>query len=207
MDTYTGRPHDARNQHRRIRKPNQHPIHVGSRTVLASVGAGLLAAMIALPAGAIAPSNAATNEPIVSVDVAVPAVPPVAPAPAKPLASPVAKVKYSAHFGDRGSHWSSGKHTGLDFSVKDGTAVMAAANGVVVKAGPAGPYGNAITIKHDNGMKTLYAHLSKIKVKVGQQVSVGELIGKAGSSGNSTGPHLHFEVIIDKLQRDPEKYL
>jgi len=202
MDTNPRRPSNTHNQHGETR----HPIHVRSRTIVTSVGAGLLAAMIALPAGAVTQSRAAMLDPSIGVDVAAPAVVPAA-APAKPLANPVAKVKYSAHFGDGGHNWSSGRHTGLDFVVKTGTDVMAAANGVVVKAGSEGAYGNAITIKHDNGMKTMYAHLSKIKVKVGQQVTVGELIGKSGSTGNSTGPHLHFEVIVDKKQRDPEKYL
>jgi murein DD-endopeptidase MepM/ murein hydrolase activator NlpD len=207
MNPYRGHPQDARNQGLRNRTPHRHPHHVGPRTVAASAGAGLLAAMIALPAGATAPNNAATVDPSVGVEVAAPAIPPAPAPPAKPLINPVAKVKYSAHFGDGGHNWSSGKHTGLDFVVKDGTDVMAAAAGVVVKAGPAGPYGNAITIKHDNSMKTMYAHLSKIKVKVGQQVSVGELIGRSGATGNTTGPHLHFEVVVNKSQRDPEKYL
>ncbi|NQU36513.1 MAG: M23 family metallopeptidase, partial [Actinobacteria bacterium] len=173
-------------------KRNRHPVHVGSRTAFASVGAGLLAAMIALPAGAVVPSSTATLDPAVGIAVAAPA----AAVPAKPLVSPVSKVKYSAHFGDGGGNWSSGKHTGLDFVVKEGTNVKAAASGTVVEAGSAGAYGNAITIKHDNGMKTMYAHLSKIKVTVGQQVSFGELIGKSGPTGNSTGPHLHFAVIV-----------
>ncbi len=188
-----------RNQTETRSSKQHHPVRVGSRTAITSLGAGLVAAMIALPAGAAEPSAAIPSDSPVAAATAT--------APAKPLSSPVAKVKYSAHFGDGGGNWSSGKHTGLDFVVKSGTDVMAAATGTVVKAGNEGAYGNAITIKHADGMKTMYAHLSKIKVKVGQEVGVGEVIGKSGSTGNSTGPHLHFEVIVNKKQRDPEKYL
>ncbi len=190
---------------RRPTKTSQrHPIHIGARTVGASLGAGLLAALIALPtAGAVETLDSASAQPV-AAPVALPA---AATDPAKPLVAPVDKVKYSAHFGDGGGNWSSGHHTGLDFVVKTGTDVHAAASGVVVKAGNEGAYGNAVTIKHADGMKTMYAHLNKIKVKVGQEVTVGQTIGKSGSTGNSTGPHLHFEVIVDKKQRDPEKYL
>lgn len=189
----------------------RHPIHVGARTLAASLGGGLLAAMIALPAAGagaaeLSPADLAQAPIAAPISVVAPAIVPTT-APAKPLIAPVDKVKYSAHFGDGGGNWSSGHHTGLDFVVKTGTDVHAAASGVVVKAGSEGAYGNAITIKHADGMKTMYAHLNKIKVKVGQEVTVGETIGKSGSTGNSTGPHLHFEVIVDKKQRDPEKYL
>ncbi|MFZ1652588.1 MAG: M23 family metallopeptidase [Candidatus Nanopelagicales bacterium] len=80
-------------------------------------------------------------------------------------------------------------------------------NGVVVKAGFDGPYGNSIVIKHANGLKTRCGHLSKILIKKGEHVSAGQLIGRVGDTGNTTGPHLHFEVIKKGRPVDPEKYL
>ncbi len=86
-------------------------------------------------------------------------------------------------------------HMGIDIAAGMGAAIYAADSGVVVYAGPiGGGYGNMIMIDHANGYQTLYAHLSQINVKCGQSVYQGSLIGLAGSTGNSTGPHLHFEV-------------
>ncbi|MFD5398659.1 M23 family metallopeptidase [Streptomyces sp. NPDC127097] len=111
---------------------------------------------------------------------------------------PVDKYTLGSTFGLAGSHWSH-NHSGQDFVVPTGTPVKSVHKGTVVKAGPYGggdgpAYGNAIVIKHDNGMYTQYAHLSQIGVNVGQQVGTGDKIGLSGSTGNSTGPHLHFEV-------------
>lgn len=111
---------------------------------------------------------------------------------------PVDKYTLGEPFGIAGSHWSH-KHSGQDFVVPTGTAVKAVHKGTVVKAGPWGggdgpAYGNAIVIQHENGTYTQYAHLSQIQVRVGQQVGAGQQIGLSGSTGNSTGPHLHFEV-------------
>ncbi|WP_438486645.1 M23 family metallopeptidase [Streptomyces sp. S186] len=111
---------------------------------------------------------------------------------------PVEKYVLGEPFGIAGSHWAH-KHSGQDFVVPTGTQVHAVHEGTVVKAGPNGggdgpAYGNAIVIKHANGIYTQYAHLSQIQVQVGQQVSTGQQIGLSGSTGNSTGPHLHFEV-------------
>ncbi|MEW1754220.1 M23 family metallopeptidase [Streptomyces angustmyceticus] len=121
-------------------------------------------------------------------------------AAAKPDAwvKPVSNYTLGEPFGIAGSHWSH-KHSGQDFVVPTGTAVKAVHKGTVVKAGPWGggdgpAYGNAIVIQHDNGTYTQYAHLSQIQVRVGQQVGAGQQIGLSGSTGNSTGPHLHFEV-------------
>ena len=75
-----------------------------------------------------------------------------------------------------------------------GQPVYAADNGVIVQAGWNGAYGYSILINHNNGYYTRYAHLSKVDVSVGQVVAGGQLIGKAGNTGNSTGPHLHFEI-------------
>lgn len=111
---------------------------------------------------------------------------------------PVAKYTLSATFGKGGSMWSH-KHSGQDFAVPVGTPVDAASAGVVVKAGPNGggdgpAYGNAIVIKHANNTYSQYAHLSKIQVKIGQKVAVGQQIALSGNTGNSSGPHLHFEI-------------
>jgi len=105
-------------------------------------------------------------------------------------------------------------HTGIDLSVPLGTPVFAAADGVVVLARPmtdtAGAlvgYGNYVIIQHDAGLKTLYGHLLTIGVKEGDQVKRGQLIGLVGSTGNSTGPHTHFEVRIDNSPIDPLQLL
>jgi murein DD-endopeptidase MepM/ murein hydrolase activator NlpD len=105
-------------------------------------------------------------------------------------------------------------HTGIDLSMPFGTPVFAAADGVVVLArpmtDPAGAlvgYGNYVIIQHDAGLKTLYGHLLAIGVKEGDQVKRGQLIGLVGSTGNSTGPHLHFEVRIDNSPVDPLQML
>ncbi len=92
-----------------------------------------------------------------------------------------------------GSHWIH-THSGQDFVVPSGTSVRAAHTGTVVTAGWGGAYGNNIVIKHGSHLYTQYGHLSHIGVHVGEHVITGEEIGKSGSTGNSTGPHLHFEV-------------
>ncbi|WP_225837621.1 M23 family metallopeptidase [Streptomyces sp. NK08204] len=111
---------------------------------------------------------------------------------------PVKKYTLSASFAQAGSHWMH-KHSGQDFAVPTGTEVLAAHGGTVVKAGPNGAgdgpaYGNAVVIKHGNRTYSQYAHLSRIDVKVGQVVRTGQHIALSGSTGNSTGPHLHFEI-------------
>ncbi|RSS69863.1 transglycosylase family protein [Streptomyces sp. WAC06614] len=93
-----------------------------------------------------------------------------------------------------GSSWSSGYHTGVDFPVPTGTSVKAVGPGQVVSAGWAGAYGYQIVVQHTDGKYSQYAHLSAVSVKAGQQVSGGQRIGRSGSTGNTTGPHLHFEM-------------
>ncbi|MCX4780201.1 M23 family metallopeptidase [Streptomyces sp. NBC_01264] len=111
---------------------------------------------------------------------------------------PVSKYTLSATFGKGGTMWSH-KHSGQDFAVAVGTPVDAVFAGTVVKAGPNGggdgpAYGNAIVIKHANNTYSQYAHLSKIQVKIGEKVTKGEQIALSGNTGNSSGPHLHFEI-------------
>lgn len=102
--------------------------------------------------------------------------------------------KQGTPYGVPGTMWQSGHHTGMDFQVSTGTPVHAAGNGTVVAAGPGGAYGNQVVIRHGNKLYTQYAHLSELDVVTGAQVKTGQRIGLSGSTGNSTGPHLHFEV-------------
>ena len=85
--------------------------------------------------------------------------------------------------------------------------MRATANGTVSAAGWSGGYGKAIDVDHGNGYSTRYGHLSAIDVKVGQTVHVGQIIGRVGSTGRSTGPHLHYETRIGRDAVDPEKFL
>jgi len=101
----------------------------------------------------------------------------------------------------------SGAHTGLDIGAASGTPILAVADGVVTHASPMGSYGNLVTISHGNGIETYYAHCSRILVSVGQQVSSGDKIALVGSTGNSTGPHLHLEVRINGSPVNPQRYL
>lgn len=98
-------------------------------------------------------------------------------------------------------------HTGLDIGGGTGSSYTAAASGKVVEAGWGGGYGNMILIDHGNGVMTRYAHSSKLLVSVGQQVNQGQSIGLVGSTGHSTGPHLHFELIINGSTVNPSSYL
>ncbi|WP_432119576.1 peptidoglycan DD-metalloendopeptidase family protein [Streptomyces sp. bgisy032] len=93
-----------------------------------------------------------------------------------------------------GSSWSKGYHTGIDFPVPTGTSVKSVASGSVVSAGWGGSFGYQVVIRHADGRYSQYAHLSAISVRDGQTVSAGQRIGRSGSTGNSSGPHLHFEV-------------
>ena len=98
-------------------------------------------------------------------------------------------------------------HPGFDLAATSGTEVAAAAGGTVVHAGPAGTYGNLVTIRHDNGFETRYAHLSEVAVQVGDVVPPGAQLGKVGTTGYSTGPHLHFEIRHDGQAIDPAPLL
>ena len=98
-------------------------------------------------------------------------------------------------------------HRGIDFSASLGTPVYAGGDGVVVEASEHKGYGLRIIISHDEVYETLYAHLSSIEVKVGQNISAGDLIGKVGSTGVSTGPHLHYEILRNGESVNPRTYL
>ena len=100
-----------------------------------------------------------------------------------------------------------GAHTGLDIGAASGSKIYAVADGVVKYAGSMGSYGNLVIVSHQNGVETYYAHCSRILVSVGQQVSSGDNIALVGSTGNSTGPHLHLEVRINDTPVNPQRYL
>ena len=98
-------------------------------------------------------------------------------------------------------------HPGLDIDGEKGDDVLAPANGTVIKAGGQGGYGNMIEIDHGSGLTTRYGHLSKIGVQVGDSIQRGQLIGLIGSTGRSTGPHLHYEVRLNDKAINPRRFL
>ena len=98
-------------------------------------------------------------------------------------------------------------HTGLDISATTGTDIKAVASGTVTCAKYSGSYSNLVKIDHGNGVETSYGHTSKMYVKVGQEVKAGDVIAAVGSTGNSTGPHLHLEIRINGTHVNPQKYL
>ena len=98
-------------------------------------------------------------------------------------------------------------HTGLDIAATTGTPIKVVADGIVTNASYSGSYGNLVKISHGDGVETWYAHTSKMYVTVGQKVSAGDTIAAVGSTGNSTGAHLHFEIRINGNHVNPQKYL
>jgi murein DD-endopeptidase MepM/ murein hydrolase activator NlpD len=99
-------------------------------------------------------------------------------------------------------------HGGIDIANSIGTPILAASDGVVIDAGPTGGYGNWVKLRHSDGTVTLYGHLSAWNVEIGQRVWAGDQIAKMGNTGNSTGPHLHFEVLLNGTDRvDPVGWL
>jgi murein DD-endopeptidase MepM/ murein hydrolase activator NlpD len=125
-----------------------------------------------------------------------------------PLGYPV-YGKITSHLGWRKNPFGGGYefHSGIDIDAPQGSKVLATADGVVVLAGWYGDYGKTVIIRHPSGYLTLYGHLSQIDVKEGQKVKAGDVVGRVGSTGRSTGPHLHYEVIRDNKPTDPSKFL
>jgi murein DD-endopeptidase MepM/ murein hydrolase activator NlpD len=121
----------------------------------------------------------------------------------------VGEVEFTSGFGIRSDPFLGrpAMHTGLDFRAQMGDPVRATANGKVVSAGWSGGYGRMVEIDHGNGLSTRYGHLSEINVKVGDSIKIGQVIGLVGSTGRSTGPHLHYETRIDGEAVDPQKFL
>ena len=127
-----------------------------------------------------------------------------------PVRKPIfGEIDMSSPFGMRMDPFVKGPaiHTGIDMRGDTGDPVRATANGTVTVAGVNGGYGKMIEIDHGNDLTTRYGHLSEIDVKVGQSVKLGQIIGKIGSTGRSTGPHLHYETRLDGEAVNPEKYL
>lgn len=126
-----------------------------------------------------------------------------------PVTNPAPGRRISSRFGVRKDPLlgTPAFHSGMDFRAPSGAPVRATASGKVVKAGWTGGYGRMVEIDHGNGLKTRYAHMSKILVKKGQRVSVRKIIGKIGSSGRSTGPHLHYEIRRHGRTVNPVRFL
>lgn len=101
----------------------------------------------------------------------------------------------------------SSTHTGLDIASPNGTDIKVVANGTVTSVTSGGAYGNLLKVSHGNGVETWYAHCSKIYAKEGQEVKAGDIVAAVGSTGNSTGPHLHLEIRIDGTAVNPQDYL
>ncbi|MGW6274483.1 MULTISPECIES: transglycosylase family protein [unclassified Streptomyces] len=116
------------------------------------------------------------------------------PAQAAPGYSAPVAASPSTPYRAAGGSWSKGYHTGVDFPVATGTSVKAVAGGTVVSSGWGGSYGYEVVIRHADGKYSQYGHLSALTVKAGQKVAPGQRIARSGSTGNSTGPHLHFEI-------------
>ncbi|MGW4285845.1 M23 family metallopeptidase [Streptomyces sp. NPDC004673] len=116
---------------------------------------------------------------------------------AKQYTLPTSSYTITSTFGQAGSMWSSGYHTGLDFAAPTGTLIKAIHSGTITEAGWAGAYGYRTILTLDDGTELWFCHQSSISVSAGQKVSTGEVIGRVGATGNVTGPHLHLEVHPD----------
>jgi hypothetical protein len=126
-----------------------------------------------------------------------------------PTRMPVVEGHLGSSFGWRADPFTGrlALHTGLDFQAAHGSRILAAAGGVVVAAGPQGDYGNVVEIDHGNDLITRYAHASRVLVKKGDLIKRGQWVANVGSTGRSTGPHLHFEVLVHGVPQDPKKFL
>lgn len=127
-----------------------------------------------------------------------------------PVHMPISGVfRQSSGFGNRTDPFTGGRafHSGLDFAAAPGSLVLSAADGVVSYVGERSGYGTVVEIDHGNGMETRYAHLSATLARTGQKVLIGTPVGQVGSTGRSTGPHLHFEVRRNDVALDPKPFL
>jgi len=126
-----------------------------------------------------------------------------------PNSSPVDAAFNSSSFGWRLDPFNGHRafHEGLDFTASTGTAIYAAAGGIVSTSEQTPDYGKIVKIDHGSGLETRYAHASTLLVKVGQRVAKGQKIAEVGSTGRSTGPHLHYEIRLNGNPLDPRKYL
>ncbi|MFK7791649.1 MAG: M23 family metallopeptidase [Devosiaceae bacterium] len=126
-----------------------------------------------------------------------------------PVAAPARNARLSSRFGNRRDPFTrrSAFHSGIDYAAPTGTPVYAPADGVVIRASRAGGYGLMVEIDHQHGLSTRFAHLSRMLVSNGAQVRRGDIIGRIGSTGRSTGPHLHYEVRRGSRAIDPMPYI
>jgi murein DD-endopeptidase MepM/ murein hydrolase activator NlpD len=126
-----------------------------------------------------------------------------------PNSSPVDAAFNSSSFGWRLDPFNGHRafHEGLDFTASTGTAIYAAAGGIVSTSEQTPDYGKIVKIDHGSGLETRYAHASKLLVRAGQRVAKGQKIAEVGSTGRSTGPHLHYEIRLNGNPLDPRKYL
>lgn len=126
-----------------------------------------------------------------------------------PLFAPMRNIDHvSSGFGLRNDplRRTPAMHGGVDFKGPWAEPVLATAHGTITRAGPSGAYGNLVEIAHDNGVSTRYAHLSAVSVSVGQRVERGDVVGRMGNSGRSTGPHLHYETRVEGRAIDPVRF-
>ena len=126
-----------------------------------------------------------------------------------PLGTPVANMRITSTFGTRNDPFTGKKsqHNGIDFAGKTGTPLHSVSAGHVVRAGLRGAYGYTVEVSHGLGFSTLYAHLSKITVKVGDEIKERDIVGLAGSTGRSTGPHLHYELRYNSRPINPYTFI
>lgn len=131
------------------------------------------------------------------------------PAPPREVPAPAQMPRLSSHYGYRADplHGVARMHYGLDFPGPLGTPVLASGHGSIAFAGPAGSYGQMVEIDHGNGLRTRYAHLSRLLVRPGESVEQRQAIALMGSTGRSTGSHLHFEVRVNGRATDPAPLL
>jgi murein DD-endopeptidase MepM/ murein hydrolase activator NlpD len=127
----------------------------------------------------------------------------------KPSGRPVREGYISSYFGERMDPFNGEEafHKGIDFASGAGTDVLAVASGIVTWAGPREGYGNLIEVNHGNGYVTRYGHAARVLVAVGDEVERGQAVAVVGSTGRSTGPHVHFEVVKDGRQIDPMAFV
>lgn len=126
-----------------------------------------------------------------------------------PLAAPLGEYQITSGFGNRKDPVNRRRamHEGIDLKAPLRSPVVATAPGNVVFAGTKGGYGKAVEIDHGLGVRTRYAHLAAVRVKIGQAIVTGQRVGLLGSSGRSTGPHLHYEVLVDDRPSNPARFL
>ena len=159
-----------------------------------------------IPAGSIAPFDAKLND----LDQALERLEGAkALAKSIPISNPVPGMPVSSTFGVRKDPiiGSMAFHSGIDFRAMSGSSVRATANGTVTEAGYNGGYGNMVEVDHGNGLSTRYGHMSQILVTPGQKIKIGDVVGKVGSTGRSTGPHLHYEVRRNGSAVNPAGFL